>query len=256
MDDDRFTAALGVPSGRGPLYREFGARLGAMIADGAFAPGERLPPERELARLTGLSRVTVRRGVRMLVEAAHLVQRHGSGTYVAAQPPCAAPPVPSFTEEMRRRDLVTRSAWLARRMGAPSPHEAEVLGLAPGEQVARLARVRLANECPLAIERAVLPASVLPDPEMVGQSLYEALAARGFRPARAVQRVQAVNVTPRDGAILGMLTGGAALKVERVGYLASGRAVELTETIYRGDGFDLAMELSGTTAPGGGPSQE
>ena len=245
MDDARFTTALGVSSGRGPLYREFGSRLGTMISGGAFAPGERLPPERELARLTGLSRVTVRRGVRMLVEAGQLVQRHGSGTYVAAQPPRPAPAVPSFTEEMRRRDLVTRSAWLMRRIGAPSPQEAAVLGIAAGEQVVRLSRVRLANERPLAIERAVLPASVLPDPEMVGPSLYEALGERGFRPVRAVQRVQAVNVTPRDGAILGMLTGGAALKVERTGYLASGRAVELTETIFRGDAYDLAMELSG-----------
>ena len=42
-------------------------------------PGQSLPPEREMASLTGLSRVTVRKAVQALVQAGRLVQRRGLG---------------------------------------------------------------------------------------------------------------------------------------------------------------------------------
>ena len=69
-----------------------------------------------------------------------------------------------------------------------------VLGLSSSERVARLARLRIANETPLAIERASLSATVLPDPDTVTSSLYLALQRGGNRPVRAVQRISAANL--------------------------------------------------------------
>ena len=36
----------------------------------------------------------------------------------------------------------------------------------------------------------------------------------------------------------------AGLSIERVSYLASGRVVELTRSLYRGDAYDFVAELS------------
>ena len=61
----------------------------------------------------------------------------------------------------------------------PHVDEMMVLGLSSSELVARLARLRIANDTPLAIERAAISASVLPDPEAIGSSLYAALELTG-----------------------------------------------------------------------------
>lgn len=45
---------------------------------GEYAPGDRLPPQRELASLLGVSRVSVREGLRLLVEEGYIDVRRGS----------------------------------------------------------------------------------------------------------------------------------------------------------------------------------
>jgi GntR family transcriptional repressor for pyruvate dehydrogenase complex len=53
-----------------------------LVATGRFAPGHRLPPERELAAQFGVSRSSVREAIRELVALNILVTRRGAGTYV------------------------------------------------------------------------------------------------------------------------------------------------------------------------------
>lgn len=59
------------------------AALRDLLARGRYQPGDRLPPERELAEGLGLSRPTLREAIRRLTEASLLESRQGSGTYVA-----------------------------------------------------------------------------------------------------------------------------------------------------------------------------
>ncbi len=96
---------------------------------------------------------------------------------------------------------------------------------------------------PLAIERASLSARVLPDPSAVGSSLYAALEAGGNRPVRAVQRISAANLGETDARLLDVQLGSASLRIERISYLASGKAIEFTRSIYRGDAYDFVAEL-------------
>lgn len=232
--------------GAGPLYLRLTRTIGDAIDAGALRPGESLPPERELAALTGLSRVTVRKAVATLVDAGRLIQRRGSGTFVAPRVERveqALSLLTSFSEDMERRGKAVRSVWLNRAVHAPSPEEMMTLGLTGHDRVARFERVRLADEAPLAIERASISTALLPDPAAVGSSLYEALAVRGFRPVRAVQRISAANLGAADAALLEVPAGMAALRIERVSYLPSGRVVEFTRSLYRGDAYDFAAEL-------------
>ena len=78
-------------------------------------------------------------------------------------------------------------------------------------------------------------------------SLYDILGAIGARPVRAVQRISACNLKETDAALLHVPQGAAGLSIERISYLASGRVVELTKSIYRGDAYDFVAEL--TIAP-------
>jgi GntR family transcriptional regulator len=230
----------------GPLYLQLTRRIGEAIETGELKPGQSLPPEREMAAMTGLSRVTVRKAVQALVQAGRLVQRRGSGTFVAPEVERveqALSLLTSFSEDMARRGKAGRSVWISRAVHAPSPEEMMALGLTAHDRVSRLERVRLADEVPLAIERAALSTALLPDPEVVTTSLYTVLAERGVRPVRAVQRISAANLGARDAGLLEVPVGAAGLRIERVSYLASGRVVEFTRSLYRGDAYDFAAEL-------------
>ena len=55
-----------------------------MIAAGNLVPGDRLPPERELAAEMGVSRNVVREAIRSLVDSNVLESRQGAGVFVAS----------------------------------------------------------------------------------------------------------------------------------------------------------------------------
>jgi len=68
------------------LYQQVAGQLGELIRQGEFLPGDRLPPERDLARQLGVSRPTVREAM-IALEIAGLVEvRTGSGAYVRKAP--------------------------------------------------------------------------------------------------------------------------------------------------------------------------
>jgi GntR family transcriptional regulator len=234
-----------LPQG-GPLYLQLKRWIEDAVNRGAIKPGDALPSERDLASRVDMSRVTVRKAVQHLVREGLLVQRHGSGTYVAQHPnrvEQSLSQLTSFAEDMARRGMAVKSVWLDRGLYLPSPEETVALGLGSGDSVARVARLRLSGETPIAIERASLSANILPDPEKVGTSLYAHLEKSGGRPVRAIQRIRAVSLGHEDATLLQVAPGVASLHIERTSYLASGRVVEFTRSVYRGDTYDFVAEL-------------
>lgn len=66
----------------GTTVGEVVERLRKMIHDGELSPGDRLPPERDLAKLLGVSRPTLRAGIRSLSTVGILQSKQGAGTFV------------------------------------------------------------------------------------------------------------------------------------------------------------------------------
>jgi GntR family transcriptional repressor for pyruvate dehydrogenase complex len=66
------------------LYRQIAEQLRALIERGEFAPGTRLPPERDLALQLGVSRPSVREALIALEVEGRVEVRMGSGIYVRA----------------------------------------------------------------------------------------------------------------------------------------------------------------------------
>lgn len=71
----------------GLTTEEVVARVSELIKSAELKPGDRLPPERELSRQIGVSRPSLRAGLRALSSMGVLKSRQGAGTFVADGPP-------------------------------------------------------------------------------------------------------------------------------------------------------------------------
>ncbi len=229
-----------------PLYLQLQRLIQNLVSAGKLQSGEALPSERDLARQLGISRVTVRKAIAGLVDMGILIQHWGSGTFIAPAKRVeqALSRLSSFTDDMIIRGLTPGTRVIERSCGPAVPKESMALGLSPGEKVSRLQRLRLADDVPMAIENAVVPARFLPDPEIVGHSLYAALAERGCVPRRALQRLHAVLLSAEQARLLDVPLASAALYIERRSFLEDGTPVEFTASYYRGDAYDFVAELS------------
>ena len=82
------------------------------IERGALKPGDRLPAERDLATQIGVSRPTIRAGLRTLAAIGIVRSRHGSGTYIPEGPPALNTDALSFLAALhgftRRRGMAAR----------------------------------------------------------------------------------------------------------------------------------------------------
>lgn len=227
-----------------PAYLEIAGYLRELI--GAAEPGDRLPSDAELCRRFGVSRMTARQAVQLLVNEDLIYRRRGKGTFVAARmvPRLLGSPL-SFSESMRRRGLRASSRVLAAGMVDPQPAESKALGLAEGQQVALLERLRLADDLPMAIERALVTpscAAVLDD-DLERGSLHAAFERLGRIPMQAYARVSARRVTARERRLLALDAGEVVLSERRIISDQNGIPLEHTETRYAASRYEFEAVL-------------
>ncbi len=241
--------AVGPLDGKGnlPLYQELQRALRRAIDSRLLGPDDALPSERDLAADFAVSRITVRKALDGLVADGLLVRRQGAGNFVSARVDKNFAMLTSFSEDMRARGRTPRSVWLKRAAGSVTPEEALALRLSPGTPVFRFHRIRYADDAPMALEYATVLRDCLPSLDAVETSLYEALEQKGNRPVRALQRLRAVLLTAEQAKLLKAQERDAGLLVARVGYLKDGRAVEFSQSYYRGEIYDFVAELSASS---------
>ena len=160
-----------------------------------MAPGEPLPPERELASEIGVSRTTLRRALAELVSAGHLRSRHGAGMFAVGPKIAQGLTATSFTEDMLARGLRPGARMVSFTVIPAGARLGRRLEVSPSAEVLRVLRVRLADDEPMAVELLHVTAALVPglDADLLsGASFYQRLAgpdgrsgehrAHGYRP--------------------------------------------------------------------------
>ena len=226
-----------------PLYKRLKGAIEAVIRSNAVKAGAALPGERVIAETLSLSRVTVRKALALLEEEGLLNRKHGSRTEIGSRVEKSLSTLTSFSEDIRARGQTPGCLWLSKQISRASPTEMMALGIAGNANVVRMKRVRTADGVPVAVEISAVPTRFLPSPDMIRDSLYEALETRGFLPQRAIQRMRSRAASAEDAGHLHCEPGAPLLMTERRCFLADGRIVEYCETRYKGDIYDFVFEL-------------
>jgi DNA-binding GntR family transcriptional regulator len=221
----------------GPLYLRVARHLEDAIRDGHLVAGDRLDGEIGLAESLGVSRATMRKAIDELVRQGLLVRRHGAGTQVLPSRSDRAGGVEGLYDELKRADRTPTTDVLALEVREADESIAEEFGIAQGEDVVYLERVRKADDVPVAIMRNWLPANLvdLDANDLQTHGLYEILRKGGVRMRMAHQSIGAEAADSNTARLLGIKKGSPMLTIQTTTYADSGKPVDVGRHEYRGD---------------------
>jgi GntR family transcriptional regulator len=233
------------PASPSPKYRQLREILLDLIAAELDFDAP-IPSERDLAKRFGLSRMTARQAVDELVAEGRLYRVTAKGTFVA-RPSIVVPlRMTSFTQDMHSRGLRAGARALAARTTGATQQVAEALRLSPGDPVHVIERLRTADDVPMAIERAHLPAALTPgllEQPLADRSLYTVIEERyGVVLDHGEQTIEASLADEVDAQLLQVMPGSAVLRFTRWSS-AVGIPIEYVVSTYRADRYQLRVAL-------------
>ena len=240
--------------GDGPLPKHVQLReILRELAAGELLPGSPVPSERDLAVRYGVSRLTVREAVGQLVADGVLVRVRGKGTFTTRPRIDSTLHLASFSEDMRRRGMHPETELLGSAEQVPPATTAEALGLPAERSAYWLFRLRKADGAPMAVERGWYHPDLVPGllDRPLTDSLYTLLdRGYGVRLEQGTQTVLAEGADPETARLLGVRPGSPVLVFRRIS-TAQGRPVEDMTSWYRGDLYQVTMQLDRTGVPAG-----
>jgi GntR family transcriptional regulator len=213
---------------------------------GMVVPGQAIPSERELMITYGVSRATVRKAIDGLVADGLLQRTHGLGTFAVRPRLDTRLHLASFSQDMRRRGRTPSTRLVSVSLAVPPVEVASALGLGAGDQAWRVVRIRLADDEPIAHEDGWYPASLMPEldrQDVAHGSLYEILGhTYGLWVDHAEQTLWGESADADLARQLSTPVYTPLLVFRRISS-AGGRFVEYVVSRYRGDRYQVHMEL-------------
>ena len=211
-----------------------------------MAYGEQIETEQQLAEKYAVSRGTVRQAITALVSEGLLTKIQGKGTFksgVALDRSTAV--VKSFTDQLLASGLVPGLRDVNLESDFADERTAKHLGLAPGTPIWRLSRVRLADGVPISyctayINPAYATGLCAGDLEM---SLIAMFTEKlGVPLQHGESFVTATLASEELAQRLGVSTSTPILRLEHVGFLASGDPVFFDVTDSIGERYVMQIE--------------
>ena len=244
-------------SSAAPKYLQIADDLAAQIRAGELAPGDAVPSETELMERYAAASGTVRKAVAELRVMQLIETHHGKGSYVRRRPPVQRKSSDRFRRSHR---LAGKAAYLAEveqsggepsvivlSVGAaPAPVEiAERLDVPAGTKVLARRRRYFLDGSPTEEATSYLPWDVVKDiPEMFednpgGGGIYARLEEHGHTLADFTETVRARLATKAETVALALSPGAPVIHLVRDARTASGRVVEVCDTLMSADQFVL-----------------
>jgi len=233
-----------------PLYHQVFLVLQDWIGEGRYAPDEPLPSEEQLARLFGVSRVTIRGAMETLDALGLVERRQGVGTFVRELSGPEPLTVPMTDLLARSREIVrTTIAHVVEFGFEPAPrHVRSHFQAGPDDLFQRAVRIRYMRERPIMQVTTYIPEPIgrqFGRNDMEGGSLYAILQRFGITFASGEQIVTAAAADPLVAQRLNVAIGAPLLKVVRVHFDTAGRPFQHFELLATPATYQLRMPLRG-----------
>ena len=202
-----------------------------------WGPGSRIPSEHSLMEEFDVSRGTVRKAIKTLVDEGMLQQEHGRGTFVS-EPHIAHPggdrPF-SFAASLAEQGIAFETRVLSKERIGATAEVAEHLQIAVGDPVLRLRRVRYADGRPIMVLDSWTPLHTCPgieDLPLESMSLFDAVErVTGSHIATSEMAYSARAAGKELATVMGVSENSPVLNLEQLIFLDDGRAIEWGDTM-------------------------
>ncbi len=230
-----------------PLYIQIEGDVRDRIVRGEWAPGQKIPSEKSLNDLFGVSRMTVRGVLNTLVDEGLLYRVPGKGTFVSeSKIEARSPAYQGIREQLEGMGLETETELLALETISPDEHLREKLGLDYDIPVYKILRRRLVRGVPVSLHRSYIPTTLAPgldEHDVVGEQLCVILEGEYFlKPAVTREKLEAVGAYAEEASLLDLPGGSPILLLEDSISDAMGRIFEYSKICFRGDRVSLHFE--------------
>jgi GntR family transcriptional regulator len=233
-----------------PLYYQVQHMIAQRISRGEYSPGAQLPPENELSRELGVSRVTVREALRVLAEQKILIKIQGRGTFVADNPGIVQP-ARSFTGNLE--DLYDQLERVSVKhieiATVPATEELrEKLSLSENDtELVTVKRIRYVDDEPYAYTINVLPSAIgthlnkdnlqrLPLVHILEEDLKIQITG-------AHETIQAAAADNEVSHALDVPFLSPVMHVQRVLFTLGDHPLQLVDSYYRADKYHYPVNL-------------
>lgn len=240
---------LSVDPGSGvPIHVQVSSQIRQRIASGALLPGDRMPPEEQLARSLGISRSTMRQALATLVSEGLLSRKAGDGTRVASPPTTEMGfgAWSSFSSDLAAQGITVQT-FSHEVSVIPADHEvARGLGIELETPVVFLDRVRGYDELPAVWFRSWFhPRLGLDANATFDGPLYRFLEERcGVTAAVSREEISAVKADTVQAQRLEVEAGDALMVRRRIVTDAAGHVLEYACNWYRPDRFTYTLVMN------------
>lgn len=231
-----------------PLHTQVRERLRECILDGTYGPHAQLPSESELGALFGVSRITVRQALGDLQRENLIFKIPGKGTFVAKPKAFQQlSQLEGFAEAMTRMGYEVRNRVVSHKTVPAPARVAQRLGLAQGEPVAQIKRVRYINRAPVSYEVTYLPHAIgerLRQEDLAGRDIFLILENDYAIPlGHADLQIDATLADAALSQALAVAEGTALLRIERLTHTAAGAPLDFEDLYFRGDAFQYRLRI-------------
>ncbi len=237
------------PGLRNPRYAQVYAVIRDWIYQGTYKPGGQLPTEGELCTLFGVSRITTRKAVDMLVDEGLVVRQPGRGTFVVED--LADAPVTGDMEQLLLKvERLGKNTRVARAEITEVEADEETrrdLQLAVGARVQRASHLRLVNREPIGYVVTFMPADLRVHfdlAELNSSPMLTLLERKGVDTNSADQIVSATLADGRLAGLLGTAVGAPLVHIRLLVFDSRRRPVERMVAWYRGDYYHHHVHLT------------
>lgn len=232
-----------------PLYHQLYELLRWQIDTGQYKPGDQLPTEAELAATYGISQVTIRNALNMLVDAGVIYRRKGQGTFVAPTPIASnLAQLVSVEDDFRQRGVPFRVVLTKAALVPVSQKSAQTLQMEVGKDLAAVERLFLVGDEPICYEGSYLVHRYCADilSQLPAETPLSTMLAQnyGLLATKSEQTIRARTAGPEHGKLLHIAPQEPVLFVERVVYSHRNIPFMLARIFARGDAYELRLGIS------------
>lgn len=226
------------------LAREY---IEAYMCEHGLQAHDKLPPERVMCEMWGFNRSTLRSAIARLVAEGRLCTREGSGIRLTCRMNRTLQDLEGFSEHARAHDMTPESRLLSFSQIPCDRQMARRFGLAEGELLYRIARLRIVDGIPILLETAHLPCSLVPgleEHDLVNGSLFATLRlVYGLTLEHGWEKASITYVSPEEAAYLNVPEGAPAFWIVSETYGDDGTLIEYCRSIGRADVLDMTSTL-------------